>query len=614
MDAKVASPSGHDHTPRAESREAGATVVAPPATPRSDGNAHKEPQARNDDSDDSYPANSKGNTSDDQENDKVASSDEARKPDNSGGEADNAADNKGQNKRPWLKPVLITVGLIALVGGGIWLMNYLRWAGAHVNTDDAQITSDVVQVTPQVSGTILKLYVNDNQRVKKGQLLAELDPATYQADMERAEAQLQAARVTASGTVSNVQLTQATTQAQIEQAQAGVTQAASGIGTAQADVARYRAGVANAEATAQVSQANVKTAQTGVPAAIASRSRAVQAVGGARAQLANAQAAVRAAQAAVRTAQANVAAAQANADKTQRDVQRYQELYRQDAISAQQLDVVTAAASTAQAQLEAARQSASQAQQNVSAAQETVQQRQTDVAAAEDAVRVADAQIASARSQVAAALNAANAARENIGQSRAQLASAHENVTAAQAKRQQALGQLNQARTAPQQVAVQQASQQNARAQIAPAQASLDTAKINLQHTKIYAAVDGVVSRRTGQIGQQVAVGQAIMALIPNNDLWVVANFKETQMKNVRVGQPVEIEVDLLPKHPYKGRVDSISAGTGATFALLPPDNATGNFTKVVQRVPVKITFDPNQPDMDMLRAGLSVVPTITTK
>ena len=104
------------------------------------------------------------------------------------------------------------------------------------------------------------------------------------------------------------------------------------------------------------------------------------------------------------------------------------------------------------------------------------------------------------------------------------------------------------------------------------------------------------------------------MALVPLNDVWLVANFKETQMAGIRVGEAVNIEIDALPKHDFKGHVQSLAAGTGSVFALLPAENATGNFTKVVQRVPVKITFDPNQDGLEQLRAGLSALPTVATK
>ena len=123
-----------------------------------------------------------------------------------------------------------------------------------------------------------------------------------------------------------------------------------------------------------------------------------------------------------------------------------------------------------------------------------------------------------------------------------------------------------------------------------------------------------MISKKTVQIGQEVAVGQSLMAIVPDNDVWVVANFKETQLSGVHANQPAEIEVDTLPGKIFKGHVDSISAGTGATFALLPADNATGNFTKVVQRVPVKILLEPNQKDADKLRSGLSVIATIKLK
>jgi membrane fusion protein (multidrug efflux system) len=166
---------------------------------------------------------------------------------------------------------------------------------------------------------------------------------------------------------------------------------------------------------------------------------------------------------------------------------------------------------------------------------------------------------------------------------------------------------------APKRTDVSKANRESAMAKVQQAAAAVQAAKIALKRTEIRAPVAGTVSRKTAQIGQQLSAGQPLMVLIPSEAPWVVANFKETQLGQIRPGQSVEIEVDALPGETYRGHVDSISSGTGSTFALLPPDNASGNFTKVVQRVPVKIVLD-RQPHLDRLRAGLSTVVAISTK
>ncbi|RYG69149.1 HlyD family secretion protein, partial [bacterium] len=205
-------------------------------------------------------------------------------------------------------------------------------------------------------------------------------------------------------------------------------------------------------------------------------------------------------------------------------------------------------------------------------------------------------------------------AQAALQQSRAATGTAAQNVGAAKGKANQAKGQLAQARTAPDQLAVAQANYKSAHAKVLQARAALHTAEINLGRTKLISPVTGFVSKRNGQLGQQVAVGAPILAIVPQNDVWVTANYKETQLANVKPGQHVEVEVDSFPGHSFSGHVQSIAAGTGSTFALLPPDNASGNFTKVVQRIPVKITFDPGQKDLDRLRAGMSALPSIETK
>jgi membrane fusion protein (multidrug efflux system) len=146
------------------------------------------------------------------------------------------------------------------------------------------------------------------------------------------------------------------------------------------------------------------------------------------------------------------------------------------------------------------------------------------------------------------------------------------------------------------------------------ARAVLAQAQLNLERTVIKAPTSGVVGKRSVEVGQQVQSGQPLFALVSRDDVWVVANFKETQLAEMRAGQTAEVEVDALDGQTFRGRVDSIGAATGAKFSLLPPENATGNYVKVVQRVPVKIVLDPGQDPDHHLRPGLSVAPTVYTK
>ena len=164
---------------------------------------------------------------------------------------------------------------------------------------------------------------------------------------------------------------------------------------------------------------------------------------------------------------------------------------------------------------------------------------------------------------------------------------------AAQARAQvgQAQGKLTEANAAPQQIAVSQAQAGTAGGDVQQTQAAVDQAELELSYTKIYATEDGRVTRKTVQQGSYVQTGQSLLAIIPD-DLWVTANFKETQLNYVRPGQPVEVTADAFPGKVFHGHVDSIQRGSGSRFSLLPPENASGNYVKVVQRVPVKIIFD----------------------
>jgi membrane fusion protein (multidrug efflux system) len=190
---------------------------------------------------------------------------------------------------------------------------------------------------------------------------------------------------------------------------------------------------------------------------------------------------------------------------------------------------------------------------------------------------------------------------------------AHANLAADQSRVAQAEAGVRSARTAPQQVAVMRSRASAAEAAVARAKATLEQARLNLQYTTIRAPVAGVVSQRSVEVGQVIQAGQPLFGIVDLDNIWVTANFKETQLKNMRPGQTADIKVDAYGR-TYSGHVDSIGGATGARFSLLPPENATGNYVKVVQRVPVKIFFEKGQDPQHLLRPGMSVVPTVRTQ
>jgi membrane fusion protein, multidrug efflux system len=227
---------------------------------------------------------------------------------------------------------------------------------------------------------------------------------------------------------------------------------------------------------------------------------------------------------------------------------------------------------------------------------------------------LAKAQLDAARAQVeqadANAIKTAADARRYEGLATRGIISAQQ-LDAARAAADAAQATLTAARK---QVIAAQAAVLGADARLASARASRDQAALQLTYTRITAPVAGVVSRKNVEPGQYVQAGQSTMAIVESNDIYVVANIKETSIANVRVGDDVEIDVDAYPKHPVKGKVESLSPATGAKFSLLPPDNATGNFTKVVQHVPVRIQVTGPADPVRPLRPGMSVQVTITTR
>ncbi|HEY1658775.1 MAG TPA: HlyD family secretion protein [Candidatus Sulfotelmatobacter sp.] len=208
------------------------------------------------------------------------------------------------------------------------------------------------------------------------------------------------------------------------------------------------------------------------------------------------------------------------------------------------------------------------------------------------------------------ALAAAKASTAGVNAARATADAAQAQITQAQSRLAQAEASYRYAQTAPRQMEVIRSRAASALAQAQQKKAALDQAALNLEYTKVIAPVAGVVSDRTVEVGQNVAPGQELMKVIPLSDVWITANFKETQLREMKVGQPVTIEADANGRK-YKGKVDSFAGASGARFSLLPPENATGNYVKVVQRVPVKIVLDPGEDKDHSLRPGESVEPKV---
>jgi len=380
--------------------------------------------------------------------------------------------------------IVAVIAVLVLVAVGLW------WRSTYSeDTDDAQVNGHLIQVSSRIAGQVIKVYVNENQFVNKGDLIAELDPRDFQVAVEQAQAALDSAKAAAAAANVNVPITSVNT--------------GSNLRSATADLSGAHASVAQAEQ-----------------------------------QLA--------------AAQARIAQAQANAVKAQSDLERYKPLVEKDVISKLQYDAAVASADSTKAALADAQASAQ---------------------AAADGVRVA-----------------------------------RDRETQIEAAYKYAL-------TGPQQVAAQDARAKQAQAQVEQAQAQLDQAKLNLSYCKIIAPVAGIITRKSVEINQNVSVGQNMLTLVSLEDLWITANFKETQLRNMKAGQKVEIHVDATGKD-YDGRVTQIGGATGSVLSLFPPENATGNYVKVVQRIPVRIDFtdlakeDPNHE----LRPGLSVEPKVWVK
>ncbi len=381
------------------------------------------------------------------------------------------------------RSTLVLAGLIAaaLLGAGIF---WLAGRGKE-STDDAQVEGRVASVSPRVSGQVARVLVLDNQVVKQGDLLVEIDPKDLDARLAGAQADLETARAALASAEVNLRLTRANSEATLRQAHGGLTQASSAVRATRGALDQERADITSAEAAYRLAQLDWERAQT---------------------------------------------------------------LRKADAIAQADLDA-------RQARFDQARAALDQA-------------------------------------------------RARLTSTEANLAATGGGVTTAQ-------GRLAAAETAPDQVKAAEVAVDAAHARVDQAQAADDLAALNRSYAEVRAPINGVVSRRTVEQGQQVSPDRPMLAIVPLDDVWFVANFKEDQIGEMKPGQPASVRVDTYGRHQFKGHLESLAGASGARFALLPPDNASGNFVKVVQRVPVLVRLD-HAPELP-LRPGMSATVTVRT-
>jgi membrane fusion protein (multidrug efflux system) len=381
----------------------------------------------------------------------------------------------------------LVAAAVALALGGGGLAYYLHERHFE-DTDDAQIDGEITNVSARVPGTIVKVLVSDNQRVKAGEPMAELDATDYEVAVAQARAVLAQAEAAFAAENPSVSMTETINQTSLSSAEADVSSAVSGLTAADRDVKQL-------------------------------------------------------------TAQLELA--QANAKNAVLERQRAERLGASGSISQAEIDRLATAADAATANVAA-----------VTAA----------LAGAQARLSMAEARITSARSH-------ASELRSN----------------------------------APLQVDVRKANVGAREAAVTLARAQLRQAELNLGYVKVAAPVAGIVGRKAMSLGDRVQPGQQLAAIARVDDLWVTANFRETQIRDMRPGQPATVKVDALGVE-MRGTVESIGGATGSRFSLFPPENASGNYVKVVQRIPVRIRLDPGQPGLDRLRPGMSVEPAVRVR
>jgi membrane fusion protein, multidrug efflux system len=422
----------------------------------------------------------------DQNKDQNKKGDSGEKDDGKKGENDD--DKKKEEKKP-VDPVTkrrrivigIGVGIVVLVAGVAWWL----YSRTYESTDDAQINGHLNAIASRVAGTVKAVYAENDQPVKAGQPLVDLDPSDYEV--------------------------------LVAQARAGYEQA----------VAQAAAEGPNVPITVTSNQATVDTDVE---------------------QVVNAEAAIASAQRDYDSNVAKLRQAEVNNRKAQSDLLRYKKLVDQGEISLSDYDQYVASAGSDEAAVEASRYAAASSEQIVEEKKASLRQQQTKHS--EDNANL------------------------------------------------------------PRQITIHKATVDSRKANVDSAKAQLDTALLNLSYCHIVAPVDGIASQRSAEIGARISQGQQLIVVVQIDNVWTTANFKETQLRKMHVGQHVTIEVDSLDES-FDGEVEYMPAATGDRSSLFPPENATGNYVKIVQRLPVRIRFSPNQRDLDKLRPGMSVEPKV---
>lgn len=434
----------------------------------------------------------KGDQDDDEKDDKKEDKDKKKDDQDSDEQEDDKEEKKP--KEPfltrasnWAKAhpfaiLAMIAGFVILLIAGILLWRYLE---SYESTDDAEVDGHVNQISSRISGTVVAVYIEDSQSVKKGQVLVDLDPSDYQVSLAQAKANLAQAQANIEVQNPNVPIT--------------TTSQATQVGSAEQAVISAEAAVVSAEHTYESSLAELRQAEADA---------------------------------------ANAAA----------EEKRYRELVEKQEVSRELYD-----------------------------------QRAT-------AARAQQALVSSRNSS-------AEASRKVVDQRRAELN---------QARQREEEARTNQ----PRQVAIQRATVATRQASAQAASAQVQQAVLNLSYAKLISPVDGIIGDKSVEVGMQIAAGQQLFAITQLDDIWVTANYKETQVRKMRPHQAVTIHVDTLAQD-FDGYLEGLPGATGAKYSILPPENATGNYVKVVQRLPVRIRFKPGQKNQERLRPGMSVEPKV---